>query len=521
MTVSELFAEPVDGLTAEVPSLLASREVRGLALDSRKVRSGDLFFALPGRHQDGGRFAQEALGRGAIAVVLERSAAGPDESVIEAAIRVSQPRRALAFVAARFHHHPDRRLALVGITGTNGKTTTALLVAAIAEAAGEAPGFIGTLGSRIASEWDPGVLTTPEAPELCDLLERMVRAGVKHCAMEVSSHALSQDRVSGLTFAAAGFTHLTRDHLDFHGTIEAYYLAKRRLFFELLRPEAPAVVNADDAFGGRLAGELSSSGRPVARFGRGAGVELHITEERLSLEGSAFTLQLASGPLPIRSPLIGAHNVENLALAVGLGQGVGFSHETIARGLAALTAVPGRLERVEPADRSLDPKRRSPLGFVDYAHTDDALSRVLAALRSLGAAPPRRLLLVFGCGGERDPGKRPLMGRAAALGADLVVATSDNPRGEDPDEILRQIVPGLAAGGKSVVTEEAAQTGAAGYLVESDRRAAIRLAVSLARPEDVLLVAGKGHETTQTIGSQKLPFDDRAELRAALERRAA
>ena len=208
-------------------------------------------------------------------------------------------------------------------------------------------------------------------------------------------------------------------------------------------------------------------------------------------------------------------------MVVGLGQGVGFSDETIARGLAALSAVPGRLERVEPADRSSDRRPASPLGFVDYAHTDDALSRVLAALRSLGAAPPRRLLLVFGCGGERDPGKRPLMGRAAALGADLVVATSDNPRGEDPDEILRQIVPGLAAGGKSVVTEEAARTGAAGYLVESDRRAAIRLAVGLARPEDVLLVAGKGHETTQTIGTRKLPFDDRAELRAALERRAA
>ncbi len=522
MTVSELFAEPLDGLTAEVPSQLRSREVRGLALDSRKVRSGDLFFALRGRQQDGVRFAEEALRRGAVAVVAEGSAVKPEETVI-----VTQPRRALAFVAARFHRHPDRRLELVGITGTNGKTTTALLVAAIAEASGEAPGFIGTLGSRIASEWDPGVFTTPEAPELCDLLDRMLRAGVKHCAMEVSSHALAQDRVAGLTFAAAGFTHLTRDHLDFHGNLEAYYLAKRKLFFELMRPEARAVVNGDDGFGARLAGELLARGRPVVRFGRSAGVELQITEERLSLEGSAFTLRLTSGPLPIRSPLpiwsplIGAHNVENLALAVGLGWAVGFTHEAIIRGVAALAAVPGRLERVEPVGRSPDRKPPVPLGFVDYAHTDDALTRVLAALRSLGAAAPRRLLLVFGCGGERDPGKRPLMGRAAALGADLVVATSSNPRGEDAADILRQVVPGLAAGGKSEVTGTAARTGAPGYLVEPDRRAAIKLAVSLARPEDVLLVAGKGHETTQTIGSQKLPFDDRTELRAALELRAA
>jgi UDP-N-acetylmuramoyl-L-alanyl-D-glutamate--2,6-diaminopimelate ligase len=336
--------------------------------------------------------------------------------------------------------------------------------------------------------------------------------------MEVSSIALSQDRVSGLAFAAAGFTNLTRDHLDFHGNLEAYYLAKRKLFFELLRPDALAVVNADDELGARLARELAAGHRPLRRFGRSPGAELRIADERLSLDGSAFTLELATGSLPIRSPLIGSHNVENIALAVGLGLGVGFRPEVVTRGVAALSVVPGRLERVEP---KIDRAHISPLGFVDYAHTDDALTRVLAALRAVGAIGPRRLVLVFGCGGERDPGKRPLMGKAAALGADLVVTTSDNPRGEDPNEILRQIVPGLVAGGKSELTVGAARAGAVGYLVEPDRRAAISLAASLARPEDVLLVAGKGHEVTQTLGSHKLPFDDRVELRAALARRAA
>ncbi len=354
----------------------------------------------------------------------------------------------------------------------------------------------------------------------------MVKAGVKHCAMEVSSHALAQDRVAGLSFAAAGFTHLTRDHLDFHGDLETYYLAKRRLFFELLRPTAMAVVNGDSAFGSRLLGELAAARHPAVGFGRGADAELRITQEQLSLEGSSFILdatgELATGPLAIHSPLIGAHNVENLALAAGLGLAVGFSAETIARGLAALAVVPGRLERVGPKLGRLEGGiPAAPLGFVDYAHTDDALTHVLAALRALGAAAPRRLLLVFGCGGERDPGKRPLMGMAAELGADVVVATSDNARVEDPAEILRQVVPGLVAGGKSQLTVASARTGASGFLVEPDRRAAITLAVSLARPEDVLLVAGKGHEATQTIGSRKLPFDDRVELRAALERRAA
>jgi len=278
MTVAELFAPPLAEVEVEVPSSVAARQVRGLALDSRQVGAGDLFFALAGQHQDGQRFVAEALQRGAVAAVVDRSAPGTASAVV-----VSQPRLALALVAARFHGHPDRRLQLVGVTGTNGKTTTALLVAAVVEAAGGKPGFIGTLGSRIGSHWRVGAFTTPEAPEVCALLEEMVRAGATHCAMEVSSHALAQDRVAGLAFVAGGFTHLTRDHLDFHRDLESYYAAKRRLFFELLRPEALAVVNGDDPFGRRLAAELVASGRPVTRFGRTSDPELHITAERLSL----------------------------------------------------------------------------------------------------------------------------------------------------------------------------------------------------------------------------------------------
>jgi UDP-N-acetylmuramoyl-L-alanyl-D-glutamate--2,6-diaminopimelate ligase len=497
MTVGQLFAA-VPG--SELPAGLAAAPVSHLRLDSRRVQRGDLFFALNGQHKQGREYASAALAAGALAVVSEEPLLGLPT------IRVTEARRALALCAAELTGHPDRKLRLIGITGTNGKTTTALLVASVAEAAGEIPGVIGTVGYRVGSRLEPAPFTTPEAPELCDLLSAMVTAGVKSCAMEVSSHALAQHRVAGLQFAAAGFTQLTRDHLDFHGDMESYFQAKRRLFVELLASDGVIVVNGDDAHGARLAEELSKNRRPVWRFGRAAGLELRLASVETTLQGTTVLLETPVGPLTLRSPLVGAHNAENLALAAGLCLALGHSKETVAAGLAALSRVPGRLDRVGSG---------AVPAFVDYAHTDDALVRVCAALRSVGA---KRLVLVFGCGGDRDPGKRPLMGLAAARGADLIIATSDNPRSESPTKILEQIVPGLRQGGAAHLKPADLQPGARGFLVEPDRARAIHLAVQLSGPEAVVLVAGKGHEHYQIVGEQRLHFDDREVLAAALAR---
>ncbi len=490
MTVAQLFAG-VPG--ARVPAGVADRPVAHLRLDSRAVRPGDLFFALPGQKVDGHRFAAAAVGAGAVAVVSET----PIEGV--PTVQVPAARRSLGLCAAELAEHPDRKLRLVGITGTNGKTTTALLVAAVVEARGTPPGVIGTVGYRLGPRWLPAPFTTPEAPELCELLAAMVEEGVECCAMEVSSHALAQERVAGISYAAAGFTHLTRDHLDFHGDMESYFLAKRRLFTERLERGGAAVVNGDDPYGARLARDLAGAHDRVWRFGRGRDSEIRIASVDSSLEGTRVALETPAGPLRIDSPLVGAHNAENLALAAGLSLALGCPAELVARGLAGLARVPGRLERVA-----------GPVpAFVDYAHTDDALARVCASLRHVGA---RRLVLVFGCGGDRDPGKRPLMGQAAARGADLVVVTSDNPRSEAPEAIIGEILPGLAAGGARALDLAEARGGASGYLVEPDRAAAIALAAACARPGSVLLVAGKGHEDYQIVGDRRLHFDDREVL---------
>jgi UDP-N-acetylmuramoyl-L-alanyl-D-glutamate--2,6-diaminopimelate ligase len=477
--------------------------VTALSQDSRQVIPGSLFFALSGQHQDGRNFAAAAARAGAIAMVADRPIEGLPT------IEVPDPKLALGLCAAEFFGHPDCDLKLVGVTGTNGKTTTVLLTASIAEHAGLPTGVIGTLGYRIGSRQLPAAFTTPQAPELCGLLRQMVDAHLAACAMEVSSHALAEQRVAGLQFSAAGFTQLTRDHLDYHRDPETYFQAKRRLFTERLRASAPAVVNGDDPAGRRLHQELVGSGHVTWRFGRGAECELRIENAACSLEGIRFELATPVGRLGLSSRLIGAHNVENLALAAGLGLALGLGERAVVDGLAAVDRVPGRLERVGGG---------APLAFVDYAHTDDALGRVCSALRSVGA---KRLVLVFGCGGERDAGKRPLMGRAAARSADLIVATSDNPRGEDPDAILAQVMPGLIEGGSQPLRRGEAAPGRSGFVVEPDRALAIRLAVACSGPQDVILVAGKGHETTQQIGARRIPFDDRVQLAAALEARAS
>jgi UDP-N-acetylmuramoyl-L-alanyl-D-glutamate--2,6-diaminopimelate ligase len=331
----------------------------------------------------------------------------------------------------------------------------------------------------------------------------MRAAGARAAVLEVSSHALAQERIAGARFRAAGFTNLTRDHLDYHGDMERYFAAKRRLFAEHLAEDGVAVVNVRDAYGARLADQLGP-GRRVWRYGGRLGDALRAENVGTGLGGTTATIETPAGSFRVSSPLVGGHNLENLLCAAGLALALDLPVDAVARGLSGCPGAPGRLERISARGVSV---------FVDYAHTDDALARALSALRALS---PHRLLCVFGCGGDRDRGKRPLMGEAAARGADLVVVTSDNPRTEDPAAILAEIVPGVERGGLARVSAEALRRGERGFAVEPDRRAAIALAVAAAREGDAVLLAGKGHEDYQIVGRERLPFSDRDEARKAL-----
>ncbi|HYD39478.1 MAG TPA: UDP-N-acetylmuramoyl-L-alanyl-D-glutamate--2,6-diaminopimelate ligase, partial [Anaeromyxobacter sp.] len=345
---------------------------------------------------------------------------------------------------------------------------------------------------------------TPESTEIQALLAEMCRAGTKAVVMEVSSHALAQERVAGMRFAAAGFTNLTRDHLDYHGDMDSYFDAKRRLFTEHLAPGGVAVVNAQDAWGAKLADQLGP-GREVWRFGWRSDDALRPSGVRMGMGGIETVIETPRGKVPVRSPLVGTHNLENLLCAAGLALALGIPPEAVSRGLSRSQGAPGRLQRVEGKERP------GVVAFVDYAHTDDALRNALSALRGL---QPRRIVCVFGCGGDRDRGKRPLMGRAAGEGAELAVVTSDNPRTEDPQAIIADILPGLA----DKVRREAQEAvrGAEGYVVEPDRAAAIALAIRCAAPGDVVLIAGKGHENYQIVGTEKRHFSDLEQARKAL-----
>jgi UDP-N-acetylmuramoyl-L-alanyl-D-glutamate--2,6-diaminopimelate ligase len=463
--------------------------IGGLAYDSRTVRRGDVFFALAGLHADGARFVDDAFARGAAAAVVAAGAATPRAPTIE----VPEPRRALAECANRWHGHPSRALEVVGVTGTNGKTTTTWLLDAVFRGAGWPSGVIGTLGARIGDEARPGSFTTPEAPELQALLREMATRGVRGVAAEISSHALAQRRTYGTECAVVAFTNLTQDHLDYHGTMDAYLDAKCMLFDGRNLPagarRARAVVNADDPAAGRVIAAARRGGLEVTTFGTGD-ADLRIAGLRADRDGLRFELAGVDGATPVALPLLGRHNAWNAAAAFASARSLGIAAAAAARGLATVTGVPGRLERVDGGGRFAV--------VVDYAHTPDALSRALAAVREHGAG---RVLLVFGCGGDRDRGKRPVMGRIAAEGADRAWVTSDNPRGEDPAAIAREI----AAGDPQ-----------RRLAVELDRRTAIAAAIAEARPGDTVLVAGKGHETTQTVGGRVLPFDDREVARAVL-----
>jgi UDP-N-acetylmuramoyl-L-alanyl-D-glutamate--2,6-diaminopimelate ligase len=474
-------------------------EIARVTCDSREVVAGTLFCALAGVAHDGHDFAAEAARRGAVAVVAERPVACPPATLLLA----PSSRRAMAIAAANLHGRPGDALALAGVTGTNGKTTVAYLVEACARAAAVPVGVLGTVTHRWPGAERPASHTTPESTEIQALLAEMRGAGARLAVLEVSSHALAQERIAGMRFRAAAFTNLTRDHLDYHGDMERYFAAKRRLFSEHLAPDGVAVVNVRDAFGARLADQLGP-GRRVWRYGGRAGDALRAEGVSSGLAGLSATFETPAGAFALSSPLVGAHNLENLLCAAGMALALDLPADAVARGLSSCRGAPGRLERVSARGISV---------FVDYAHTDDALARALAALRALS---PRRLVCVFGCGGDRDRGKRPLMGEAAARDADLVVVTSDNPRTEPPEAIIGEIVPGVERAGMRRLSAEALRRGERGFAVEPDRRAAIALAVAVAREGDAILLAGKGHEDYQLVGKERLPFSDRDEARKAL-----
>jgi UDP-N-acetylmuramoyl-L-alanyl-D-glutamate--2,6-diaminopimelate ligase len=491
----------MEGTGARGP-LGSDPEVALVTGDSREVGPGAVFFALVGVKADGHSFAAEAARRGAVAVVAEREVACPPALLLLA----PSARRAMAVAASNFFGAPAAAMKLAGVTGTNGKTTVTYLVEACARSAEVPAAVLGTVTHRWPGGSRPARHTTPESTEVAATLAQARDAGARLAVLEVSSHALAQERAAGLAFDAAGFTNLTRDHLDYHGDLETYFQAKRRLFLEHLKPSGVAVVNADDPYGARLAGELEAAGGPaVWRFGLRRGRELSARDARFGLSGIEAVLTTPSGPVALRSPLVGAHNLENLLCAAGLALSLGLTRDAVERGLASCPGAPGRLERVEA---------RGITAFVDYAHTDDALARALAALRDLA---PRRLIVVFGCGGDRDRGKRPLMGEAAARAADLAVVTSDNPRSEDPSAIIAEIVPGLERAGMRRLSASGALAGDGGYLAVADRREAISLALTAARAGDAVLIAGKGHEDYQLVGARRLPFDDREEARRALD----
>jgi len=507
MKLSELFA----GADARVPLGAGEVEVRALSVDSRQVPPGALFAALPGATVDGAAYARDAIARGAVAVLSQR----PLDLGLVPCIVAGNARRAFSLAAAQLHGQPSRKLQLLGVTGTNGKTTTTYLLEQLSRARGVPAGLIGTVECIWPGGQEKATHTTPESHELQAMLARLAAAGAKLAALEVSSHALAQERVAGCTFAGAAFTNLTRDHLDYHGTMDDYFAAKARLFRELLPAGAPAVLNFDDPRCVQLAAEMRRTRDPKALgFTTRGAPQAAFSAEGLesSLSGLRFTLRLG-GPLapqtvPIESPLIGAHNAENLLAALGLLLSLGVSAESLGQLTKFATGAPGRLERVpDPAG--------GRIVLVDYAHSDDALARVLDALRA-AAGPGPRLACVFGCGGDRDQGKRPLMGEAAARRADLSIATSDNPRSEDPARILAQIEEGLLKSGQQRVEPEQAQRGVAGYCLVPDRRAAIELAIAWARRGDAVVIAGKGHEDYQIVGAERRSFDDRIEARRAV-----
>jgi UDP-N-acetylmuramoyl-L-alanyl-D-glutamate--2,6-diaminopimelate ligase len=520
------------------------REITGLSYDSRQVRKGDVFFAVPGGKVDGHDFIGRAIERDAAAVVVERKV---ELDRGTSWVQVRDVRRSMGLWSARFFGHPSREMTVIGVTGTNGKTTVTYLVESVLAAAGLEPGVIGTVNYRYGGRELPSHHTTPESLDLHALLAEMKRASIRAVAMEVSSHALVQERVRGIDFDLALFTNLSRDHLDYHRDMDDYFAAKSRLFIDYLQNSAKAkraaVIHADDRWGAELLKKVNKLGFETWSYGREGDWHVRPLDVQSDVRGLRGRIQAKGETLDFCSPLIGAANLENILGAVAAGFALGLPALAIRRGIEGLKSVPGRLEKVE-----------NHLGIsvlVDYAHTPNALERVLLALRGLlsdsesrvprpgsrvGALRletrdpgpetrnPRpktrdpRLICVFGCGGDRDSGKRPLMGEIAARLSDLVFLTSDNPRTEDPAAIIKDIEAGVQKTGlKKLLTRKRRDADGAsetrdserGYYVDPDRRAAIEMALREAGAGDVVLIAGKGHEDYQILGTTKIHFDDR------------
>ena len=485
------FQQVLDG--AEVLALSGNPTVSCVEYDSRRVKPGCMFLAMRGESSDGNQFIDHAIRAGAVAVVTDSADQTPRPDVAWAV--VPHGRRALARVSANFYRKPAERIAVTGITGTNGKSTTAFLVESILAAAARKSALIGTVEYHVAGRILPAPHTTPEALELNRLFNEALGNGATEAVMEVSSHALAQQRVFGVPFDVAVFTNLTRDHLDYHKTMEEYFAAKRVLF-EGCGTDAPraVVTNIDDESGMKVAEFSRKHSSVVLRYGWERG-DLHAEKVQITTGGTRFDLVTPKGKIPVFSALIGRVNVYNILAAAGAGCARGCSAEEIAAGIDKLLRVPGRFERVDCGQ---------PFTVVvDYAHTDDALRNLTALARELVSAEKGRVLTVFGCGGDRDRKKRPLMGEAAGRGSDFVVLTSDNPRNEDPLAIINDAVVGLQKTGVK-------------YTVESDRRKGIALAIREAQPGDVVLLAGKGHEKVQVTRDGAASFDDLEVAREAL-----
>ena len=478
------FLQLLDG--AEVLSQSGNPNVSGVDYDSRRVRLGDVFVAMRGESSDGNKFIDKAIAAGAVAVVTDSASEKPRPGLAWA--HVLHGRRALARLSANFYEHPAERLAIMGITGTNGKSTTTFLVESILKAAGRQSTLIGTIEYHVAARILPATHTTPEALELHQMLAEALASGATEALMEVSSHALSEQRVFGIPIDVAVFTNLTRDHLDYHHTMDEYFEAKQALFAGCgTEPPRSAVINIDDESGQKLVKENKRHSQ-VFTYGLASG-DFYAKNIQITSRGTRFQLITPGETIPIWSPLIGKVNVYNILAAAGASYARSCGGEAIANGIAALTRMPGRFERVDCGQ---------PFTVVvDYAHTDDALRNLTALAREsvLQAGQKGRVITLFGCGGDRDRSKRPLMGETAGRGSDFVVLTSDNPRSEDPLAIINDALVGLQRSGTK-------------YAMEPDRRAAIVLAVRKARAGDIVLIAGKGHEKVQVTREGSIPFDD-------------
>ncbi|HEV7405352.1 MAG TPA: UDP-N-acetylmuramoyl-L-alanyl-D-glutamate--2,6-diaminopimelate ligase [Chthoniobacteraceae bacterium] len=473
----------------EVVNGSAELDIQSLAYDSRKVEPGALFIALPGEKADGAQFIPQAVKAGAIAVVAEKDVPLPGVTVIV----VKNARKAMGDLSAAKFEHPTRHMKIAGVTGTNGKTTTSYLIKYICEQALRLCGLIGTVSYEIGTRSIPAWRTTPEAPDLQDLLWQMRSAGCRAAVMEVASHALVQERVRGVEFDVAVFTNLTQDHLDYHKTMEAYFEAKTLLFTNVAsqkKKKGQAVINVDDRYGSLLIQQCKDR-LPIVTYGMGQRADFRASNVRTDFQGTSFQLDANGRSWLVRLPLIGNFNVYNALAAIAAASAMGIEVRVAVLALATAPAVPGRLEAV--------PAQRNFRIFVDYAHTDDALINAMKTLREL---KPARLLVVFGCGGNRDRGKRPRMGAAVDEHADYAIVTSDNPRKEDPLAIIEDIKPGMPRGN---------------YEVIEDRRAAIQRAIDLAQARDIVLIAGKGHENYQEFADRTIDFDDVAVAQQALQ----